>query len=117
MSAKEKAEGLKTKWLKNNCALFPEHTALRVAAQIEEAFLLGCEHARPKWISVEDRLPKMHEEVLVFGDVEKGLFIHIAALDEDTSENSVWWNGDPYHYMPGHITHWMPLPTWPEGEG
>lgn len=86
------------------------------ADDVSKAFLAGAEHAGAKWVSVDERLPKLLDEVLVAGNAGKGPFVHIAELDTDDTDNTVWWNGDPYRWMPGMITHWMPLPAAPEAE-
>jgi hypothetical protein len=72
---------------------------------VKDAFLAGCEHARPKWISVKDRLP----------DVGWYLVYHLREMDIDlliknTSGGSRWV------YYNETITHWMSLPDKPEGE-
>lgn len=94
--------------------VFAPDTNLVPSPELVDAFIAGAEYARPKWISVDERLPKLYDEVLVAGNAGKGPFVHIAELDTDDTDNTVWWNGDPYRWMPGMITHWMPLPPAPE---
>ena len=64
----------------------------------------------PKWVSVEDRLPEDDNTVIVRGE------------DEDDPWQPVWYDADSYSDgMWGGVsspqyTHWMPLPSPPEGE-
>lgn len=68
-----------------------------------------------KWVSVEKRLPKLGEEVLVYyrwiNPPEKGSitrdFMHI----HDISMEPVW-----HKHKGGKVTHWMPLPEPPKEE-
>lgn len=61
--------------------------------------------ALPVWISVEDRLPKPLEDVIVY--YENGE-IHFSWVDHDGN-----WTYDALY---GSATHWMPLPGLPERE-
>lgn len=57
-----------------------------------------------EWISVEDRLPKQWETVLVFCDgIRSTDFI---------SSTGRWYE----HIDHDSVTHWMPLPNPPKGE-
>lgn len=59
-----------------------------------------------EWISVKDRLPEPHIEVLTF---DMGQFNHISVdcLDDIIDGNSFFAQAG------GSITHWMPLPEPP----
>lgn len=59
------------------------------------------------WISVNDRLPELYVDVLVF---TKGGTIVIDYLDVDAM---VYEN---FHNHWNYVTHWMPLPQKPESE-
>ena len=67
-----------------------------------------------EWISVKDKLPELHEEVLVCNE-EYGLselgFATVAVLD-GTDWIETWDRRTEIHY----ITHWMPLPEPPKEE-
>lgn len=66
------------------------------------------------WIPVTERLPKLHEEVLVcnedYGLSELG-FAMVAVWD-GANWVETWNKKDAIHY----ITHWMPLPEPPKEE-
>lgn len=72
------------------------------------------------WISVEERLPEHHVEVLVTG-VDRGPFQAVGmwhgAADEIFDEEPGWfiWNR-PFTYRPDFVTHWRPLPPLPVAE-
>lgn len=67
---------------------------------------------KPKWISVEERLPEYGKYVLVAD--ERNRFIGLFSL-EKTEENYVFWRDMGSWTMDViAITHWMPLPTPPE---
>ena len=54
-----------------------------------------------EWISVEDRLPKPFESVLVFRD---------GKISIDYNEGNGWF---AYDFNGKRVTHWMPLPLAP----
>ena len=60
---------------------------------------------RPKWISVEERLPSPDERVLVWLKANSAPYTQI---DTDRIINGRWvrWRGC--------VSHWMPLPEPPE---
>ena len=55
-----------------------------------------------EWISVKDKIPELHVEVLVL----VGNFIYIDSLYYEKNLNEYWWQGNDR--LP---THWMPLPN------
>ena len=57
-----------------------------------------------EWISVEDRLPKPFESVLVFRD---------GKISIDYNEGNGWF---AYDFNGKRVTHWMQLPEMPKGE-
>ena len=78
---------------------------------INEDYLSGIhtvrEDARPKWISVEERLPEEDVTVLVYRDGCCG----VARLLD--AEPEIMWT---YTGFGGDPTHWMPLPEPPKEE-
>lgn len=64
-----------------------------------------------QWISVEDELPELGKEVLVYykSRGHKGSF-HVALLGVIG-----WLVSSQVAKNPSRITHWMPLPKPPEG--
>ena len=64
----------------------------------------------PRWISVEERMPEAHKNVLIHVTTPIGRWnTEIDCMDEQG------WvlNADSEQY---HITHWMPLPEPPKEE-
>lgn len=57
-----------------------------------------------EWVSVEDRLPKPFENVIVFRDGKIAI---------DYNEGNGWF---AYDFNGKRVTHWMPLPQPPKGE-
>lgn len=60
------------------------------------------EAKRPKWISVEDRLPEFRQHVIVYDELAVG---------------EAYWNGKIFEWVADEniafATHWMPLPEPP----
>ena len=79
-----------------------------------------------QWISVEDRLPAVYTNVLVFNEewprdidtkfTEKDEQIRIAHTSE--CNGKIWWNVEPkiYYHTLCNPTHWMPLPLPPQNK-
>ena len=61
-----------------------------------------------EWVSIEDRLPKRQENVLV---ASKHDFVCIASLTNN-HRNNKFYDGDGLAI--NSITHWMPLPEPPK---
>jgi hypothetical protein len=79
----------------------------------------GYKAAQPQWISVKDRLPKLHQEVIVaiffqYSDLSPGRHVVLAALVPD-SKGAVW-SIHKYDGWVVEIHYWMPLPEPPEEE-
>ena len=66
-----------------------------------------CDHFKSKseWISVEERLPEMYEDVLYFNG-------HSVGVDFICSDG-MWCEEDVHN----DVTHWMPLPEAPKVKG
>ena len=81
----------------------------------ERIILAAIEKAEAaQWISVEDGLPNIAQEVLFFGptlDVTLGNYL------PNHSANYPWAeNGSNDAFQPHHVSHWCPLPPPLEGE-
>ena len=72
--------------------------------QYEKGYADGRLHRAEEWISVEERLPKQWENVLIFHN-------GMVAIDF-ISSSGVW-----YDHFPERVTHWMPLPEAPKMKG
>lgn len=67
---------------------------------------------KPKWISVEDRMPKPFVSVLVYMPEERPL----PTVHEGFLAREGMWYANHFDREPMEITHWMPLPEPPEEE-
>jgi hypothetical protein len=84
---------------------------------VEQAYKNGYADAmgKQKWIPVTERLPAIRGDG--FADaflVTDGYFCHLAYFVDGE-----WFfteNGEMKEHMFYDVTHWMPLPTPPEGE-
>ena len=61
----------------------------------------------PRWISVEERLPEINEEVLV---------VAVNDFDADEKWVSINWLDKDNQWPYAIVTHWMPLPAPPKEE-
>ena len=74
---------------------------------------IGAQYATPRWISVDERLPEMDEEVIVLTDelgtapIYKISFGHIVDVERCIDYNG--WN------IPG-VKYWMPCPEIPNND-
>lgn len=98
------------------CADALENHETHIAALQKE--IEGLRRRVPQWISVEDRLPEDHDDVLVLvSGVYRGITF------EDAQMIGVWFGADEGWWLaefncwdnPG-VTHWMPLPEAPSTE-
>lgn len=77
----------------------------RAAAAIER---LEAERA---WVSIEERWPKLHEEVLIC-DMTGRPYMSVWSL-EKRNGGFCWEGKDGEWYAFSEATHWMPLPMAP----
>ena len=71
-----------------------------------ETQLYGEGEIMAEWISTADRLPKVHEDVLVWDSTAKSVeWAFMTVFNE--------WIGVVASHK---VTHWMPLPEPPKGE-
>lgn len=77
------------------------------------------EKYKPRWISVEERLPECNDDVLVFvqhpisGHCWMQTAHHVSTIGMDECEDDEWWlsgTGETVSF----VTHWMPLPESPK---
>ena len=69
-----------------------------------------------KWIKCSDKMPKMNEDVLVFIDFGNHREVTKADLDEHYTAEKVVWRVFQDWYDLDNITHWMPLPAFPDSK-
>lgn len=62
---------------------------------------------QPKWISVEDRLPKELEDVLAYVRNNEVSWLCVSYMYD-----GMWWKS--CNKICGKVTHWMPLPSMHE---
>lgn len=97
----------------------------RIQVEADEAKVVY-ETADPRWISVEERLPGLDQDVLIYAIGKEGNFkncthivvsqrytFHIFSGDSGVEEWLAPW---PYFNLNYKVTHWMPLPEPPEEE-
>ena len=109
MKTREEIEALATK-------KYPEWSGALKIGNYEQrvAFIEGYEQAQneSQWISVDERLPDNHDDVLVIGDGWDGMnWWRIYFF-----ENGTWFTVDGEEVDKESqlkITHWMPLPPKP----
>ena len=96
----------------NGCAPYVERDTL--------AYIERLEAAQPKWIGVKERLPEQYQHVIVYVRHTEKWRKHSKPEEEwHVVEEDCWlgdgWecNADTYIH---EVTHWMPLPSAPEGE-
>lgn len=65
------------------------------------------EQEQSRWISVKEKLPENHKEVLIYC----GSYHEIGWYESDNKS----WRSDFLGCCTDDVTHWMPLPEPPEG--
>jgi hypothetical protein len=77
----------------------------------------GLESAQPKWIGVEERLPKPNRKVLTIRKECSGTGRYRYALDNTILwiDGTLVWGVDMESWK-DRVTHWMPLPEPPKEE-
>ena len=95
---------------RDECSCDGDRTKCDFYPEIREKVLKEIESKFGEWISVEDRLPKEWESVLVWS--EHGFHI-VAVYLGVVGKWRECWN---HTMLEGKITHWMPLPQPPKGE-
>ena len=66
--------------------------------------------AAQRWIPVSERLPEIGVRVLFYNNFIKNIHKGWYSGDEWVSDIGIFYNGDKLK----RITHWMPLPKFPE---
>lgn len=69
-----------------------------------DGYLAGLAAARPRWISVSERLPEV-----------EGYYLFLFENGRNKFQDVSWFN--PRIKLVESVTHWMPLPAAPETEG
>ena len=59
------------------------------------------------WISVNDKLPKQAENVLVCREIEGEKFVTIAAYVRERNFSNYWYNVEGFDIY--DVTHWQPI--------
>lgn len=95
--------------------------------QVKDSYLAGYQAAKdqfadtgkvmPEWISVKERLPEYDHFVLLWHPDFKRQFVG-CRVDSGIIDPLYWWQLELDMHEPDRIiTHWMPLPEAPKGEG
>lgn len=93
------------------CADALENTTTHVAALQQEIERLRGQLER-QWISVEERVPEVGEDVLTLSATGAARVMHLNKSGYDWSVEVSRWHG---FLMPrDSVTHWMPLPEPPK---
>ena len=66
------------------------------------------EYFKDEWISVEDRLPEEHEDVLTYFRFDLIFGGHSFSMCQDCMVSPDRWDNE------NDVTHWMPLPEPPK---
>lgn len=82
-----------------------------IQSDFKEAFKIGAEYALShQFISVEEAMPELNEEVLVlFPDGSATVALRHKTFNAFGGDAIVWRNGD-YTYDDSWIKFWMPIP-------
>ena len=87
-----------------------------------QEYLQQKEESKPKWISVEERLPEDNVSVLVYIASKKENVDSVIAITSHTHSMhgyniSGWYSPWQYCFWDREVTHWMPLPEPPKYDG
>jgi hypothetical protein len=77
-----------------------------------EGFLAGYRAATLKWMPVKESLPEPGQEVFMYVNYELD-GQRRTNLEYGYNDNGTW-RGHRSVYSPGFVTHWMPIPKYPE---
>lgn len=84
-------------------------------------FRSSCRHPRQAWVSVEERLPTEHDEVIAYASKEDATVFTASFFSKEwhrSSSNRYAPIDDFYGDGKIKVSHWMPLPPAPgEQEG
>ena len=71
------------------------------------------------WIKCSERMPNEDVKVLVYAPRHQRIecAMYIERYSQDPTSNYRAWDFGEYDLHPSEVTHWMPLPDKPEGEG
>ena len=69
-----------------------------------------------QWIRVEDELPPIEQEVFIFPSIDSSDTHYIASFDGESFVKYFDSGFGVERACSDFVTHWMPLPTPPEGE-
>ncbi len=79
----------------------------------EDGYRAGVEVAQPKWISVEDRLPKVEVLAANFAPKTYGYKEYIIGYVSPDWRKGEYYAENDYEIL-YNVTHWMPLPPPPK---
>ena len=71
----------------------------------------GYADAKPKWIPVTERLPKVGQRILVYCE-SKTIEMHITTCTYMAGR----YGSKQFSLHVRNVTHWMPMPEAPKGE-
>ena len=88
-----------------------QHTGFLLGARWFQS-LKGASTPPAQWISVEDKIPELHESVIIFKPSDFPDKVYVGWL----SENNKWCeeDGPDGIIFPDKVSHWMPLPKPPK---
>lgn len=105
--------------MKKMVAVYQDEIVPGLRKQVEEleAKIATDNNVGSKWISVKDRLPSLHDDVLMYFKDDDNMAVgYLDDVDEDRTMWSAYSDGGYYTDCDYEPTHWMPLPEAPKGE-